>query len=53
MLRDRDIGRPKEMTCKVQKFQPQLWLCEDYPLSLQEQVNATEILMLCHPYRPT
>ena len=39
-LKARDIGRPKEMTCKVQKFQPQLWLCEDYPLSLQEQVRA-------------
>ena len=38
-LKTRDIGRPKEMTCKVQKFQPQLWLCEDYPLSLQEQVR--------------
>lgn len=36
-LKTRDIGRPKEMAQKVQKFQPQLWLCEDYPLSLQEQ----------------
>merc|ERR1719188_1308747 len=44
-LRDRDIGRPKEMTCKVQKFQPQLWLCEDYPLSLQEQVMPIVDLM--------
>ena len=49
-LGERDIGRPKEMTCKVQKFQPQLWLCEDYPLSLQEQVrSATETLS--HRYR--
>ena len=43
-LKTRDIGRPKEMTCKVQKFQPQLWLCEDYPLSLQEQVRNSMVL---------
>ena len=44
-LKNRDIGRPKEMTCKVQKFQPQLWLCEQYPLSLQEQVMPIVDLM--------
>ncbi len=38
-FKGRDIGRPKEMTCRVQKFQAQLWLCEDFPLSLQEQVR--------------
>ena len=30
--------RPREKSKKVQKFRAQLWVCEDYPLSLQEQV---------------
>lgn len=30
--------RPKEECNKSQKFRAHLWLCEDYPLSLQEQV---------------
>lgn len=37
-LGDRDIGRPIEQSLKVQKFKASLWLCEGYPLSLQEQV---------------
>lgn len=37
-LRDRDIGRPKEMTIRTQKFKATLWMCEDFPLSLVEQV---------------
>jgi len=32
------IGTPKEEYKKGQKFKAQLWLCEDYPLSLQEQI---------------
>ena len=30
--------RPRQEGQKSQKFKAQLWLCEDYPLSLQEQV---------------
>ncbi len=44
-LKGRDIGRPREMTCRVQKFQAQLWLCEEFPLSLQEQVMPIVDLM--------
>ena len=41
----RDIGRPKEMSSKIQKFKAQLWLSEDYPLSLQEQIMPIVDLM--------
>ncbi len=37
-LEGRDIGRPIEQSKKTQKFKAQLWLCENYPLSLPEQV---------------
>lgn len=37
-LGSKDIGRPIDQTTKTQKFRANMWLCEDYPLSLPEQV---------------
>lgn len=37
-LGTRDIGRPKEVCNKTQKFRATLWLCEEHPLSMHEQV---------------
>ena len=34
----RGWSKPRQGGQKGQKFKAQLWLCEDYPLSLQEQV---------------
>lgn len=44
-LNGRDIGRPKEINTKIQKFKATLWLSEDYPLSLQEQIMPIVDLM--------
>ncbi|KAL3272380.1 hypothetical protein HHI36_013857 [Cryptolaemus montrouzieri] len=44
-LNGRDIGRPKECNIKVQKFRANLWLCEQYPLSLPEQILPIVDLM--------
>lgn len=44
-LQSRDIGRPKEVNVKVQKFKANLWLCEQYPLSLPEQILPIVDLM--------
>ena len=37
-LEGRDIGRPKKMQTKVQNFKANLWLSEQFPIKLQEQV---------------
>ena len=37
-LGSRDIGLPRDITSKVQKFKATIWLCQDYPLSLQVSV---------------
>lgn len=37
-LQGRDIGRSKKIQSKVQKFKANLWLSEDFPIQLQEQV---------------
>lgn len=44
-LQGRDIGRPKEVTKKVQSFKAHLWLAEEYPLKLQDQVMPIVDLM--------
>lgn len=44
-LKNRDIGRPKELSIRTQKFKGTLWMCEDFPLSLAEQVTPIIDLM--------
>ncbi|PKU29700.1 ankyrin repeat domain-containing protein 13a [Limosa lapponica baueri] len=44
-LKGRDIGRPKEVTIRTQKFKATLWMSEDFPLSLMEQVTPIIDLM--------
>jgi hypothetical protein len=33
-----DIGRLRECLVRIQRFKATLWLCENYPLSLQQQI---------------
>uniref|UniRef100_A0A6Q2YC88 Ankyrin repeat domain-containing protein n=1 Tax=Esox lucius TaxID=8010 RepID=A0A6Q2YC88_ESOLU len=44
-LEDRDIGRPIELTVRTQKFKGTLWMSEEHPLSLVEQVTPIIDLM--------
>uniref|UniRef100_A0A3P9QFN9 Ankyrin repeat domain 13A n=1 Tax=Poecilia reticulata TaxID=8081 RepID=A0A3P9QFN9_POERE len=44
-LGDRDIGRPIELTIRTQKFKGTLWMSEEHPLSLVEQVSPIIDLM--------
>uniref|UniRef100_A0AAV2MSA1 Ankyrin repeat domain-containing protein n=1 Tax=Knipowitschia caucasica TaxID=637954 RepID=A0AAV2MSA1_KNICA len=44
-LENRDIGRPIELSIRTQKFKGTLWMSEDHPLSLVEQVTPIIDLM--------
>uniref|UniRef100_A0A8C2HPM8 Ankyrin repeat domain 13A n=1 Tax=Cyprinus carpio TaxID=7962 RepID=A0A8C2HPM8_CYPCA len=44
-LQGRDIGRPIELTIRTQKFKGTLWMSEEHPLSLVEQVTPIIDLM--------
>lgn len=37
-LNGRDIGQPQKLSTKVQRFKATLWLSEQFPIKLQEQV---------------
>jgi ankyrin repeat domain-containing protein 13 len=37
-LGGRDIGKPKKVATKVQRFKANLWLSDDFPIKLQEQI---------------
>ncbi|XP_061527626.1 ankyrin repeat domain-containing protein 13A isoform X3 [Phycodurus eques] len=44
-LVNRDIGRPIELSVRTQRFKGTLWMSEDHPLSLVEQVTPIIDLM--------
>lgn len=37
-LNGRDIGKPKKISQKVQRFKANLWLSDEFPIKLQEQI---------------
>jgi ankyrin repeat domain-containing protein 13 len=37
-LNGRDIGKPKKVATKVQRFKANLWLSDEFPIKLQEQI---------------
>lgn len=37
-LQGRDVGKPKRVSAKVQRFKANMWLSEKFPIKLQEQV---------------
>ncbi|KXJ71210.1 ankyrin repeat domain-containing protein 13D isoform X2 [Aedes albopictus] len=37
-LQGRDVGKPKRISAKVQRFKANIWLSEQFPIKLQEQV---------------
>uniref|UniRef100_A0A182MCJ0 Ankyrin repeat domain-containing protein n=1 Tax=Anopheles culicifacies TaxID=139723 RepID=A0A182MCJ0_9DIPT len=37
-LNGRDVGKPKRITAKEQMFKANIWLSEEFPIKLQEQV---------------
>uniref|UniRef100_A0A0N5ADR0 ANK_REP_REGION domain-containing protein n=1 Tax=Syphacia muris TaxID=451379 RepID=A0A0N5ADR0_9BILA len=44
-MNDRDIGHPKQVKRKCNSFKATLWLCDQFPLSLQEQILPIVDLM--------
>ena len=44
-LKGADIGVTREVTTRTQRFKANLWLCDEYPLSLPEQVLPVVDLM--------
>uniref|UniRef100_A0A0X3PPW5 Ankyrin repeat domain-containing protein n=1 Tax=Schistocephalus solidus TaxID=70667 RepID=A0A0X3PPW5_SCHSO len=47
----REIGRPKVMTAKLKTYKAHLYLCEEYPVSLRDQVlPIVELMAEYNPY---
>ncbi|VDN10349.1 unnamed protein product [Dibothriocephalus latus] len=47
----REVGRPKVMTAKLKTYKAHLYLCEEYPVSLKDQVlPIVELMAEYNPY---